>query len=120
MPRRRYRLAMPEGGYKVDTGWLRMCADDCASTSGAIRGQLDPADKAVDSMRNAAPGWAFLGSLDEMSKRWEKLNEVLRKELDRAAEEFRYSASNYDGRENWFERQFHEATGGWDDVLNYD
>ena len=55
-----------------------------------------------------------------MSKRWEKLNEVLRKELDRAAEEFRYSASNYDGRENWFERQFHEATGGWDDVLNYD
>jgi hypothetical protein len=111
---------MPDGGLKVDTGWLRMCAGDSESTSSTVRGQLDAADKAVDQMRNAAPGWAFLGSLDEMSGRWEKLNELLRRELDHVAEEFRYSASDYDGRENWFERQFHNATAGWDDVLNYD
>jgi hypothetical protein len=111
---------MPDGGYHVDTAWLRMCADDSDSTANAIRGQLGPADKAVESMRGAAPGWGFLGSLDEMNSRWEKLNEVLQRELHKARDEFRYSASNYDGHENWFERQFHEATGGWDDVLNYD
>lgn len=111
---------MPDGGYQVDTGWLRICAADCDGTTSAIRGQLDPADQAVSTLRSAAPGWTFLDSLDELGNRWEKLNKLLRDELDAAAEEFRYSASNYDGHENWFERQFHEAVAGWDDVLNYD
>jgi hypothetical protein len=48
---------MPDGGYQVDTAWQRMCADDSDSTANAIRGQLGPADKAVESMRGAAPGW---------------------------------------------------------------
>jgi hypothetical protein len=111
---------MPHGGTEVDTNWLRMVAGDCESTSSGVRGQLQPADDAVNTIKQAAPGWSFLGSLDDMNGRWEKLNEVLRKELDHAAEEFKFSAENYDGRENWFQRQFHEATAGWDDVLNYD
>lgn len=31
---------MPDGGMKVDTGWLRMAAGDCESTSSAVHGQL--------------------------------------------------------------------------------
>ena len=112
---------MPDGGMKVETGWLRMAAGDCESTSSAVRGQLGAADNAVNALKKAAPGWEFLGSLDDMNSRWEKLNELLRQELDHAAEEFKYSANDYDGRENWFERQFHKVTdGGWDGVLDYD
>jgi hypothetical protein len=111
---------MPDGGYEVDTNWLKMCANDCDSTASAVRGELGPADDAVSTLRDSAPGWVFLDSLDEMSERWEKLNKLLRSELEQAAEEFRFSASNYDGHENWFERKFHGATAGWDDVLDYD
>lgn len=111
---------MPDGGTEVDTNWLRACAGDCDSTGSAVQGQLTPADDATNKLRNAAPGWAFLGSLDPMNERWEKLNKLLRDELSRAAGEFRYSASNYDGHENFFERQFHELRHGWDEVLNYD
>ncbi|HEX6353179.1 hypothetical protein [Actinophytocola sp.] len=111
---------MPDGGVKVDTGWLRLCASDCDGTATAVRNELRPADDAVTKMRNAAPGWAFLGSLDQLSERWENLNKLLRDELSRAAEEFRFSASDYDGNENWVERKFHEIGDGWDEVLDYD
>jgi hypothetical protein len=111
---------MTDGGYTVDTGWLRLCANDCDSTASAVQSQLAPADQAVNQMRNAAAGWSFPGSLDGMRERWENLNTVLHNELGRAAEEFRYSASDYDGQENWVEREFHEFGQGWDEVLNYD
>lgn len=112
---------MPDGGMKVDTQWLRMVAGDCDGTASAVRGQLGPADNAANTLKQAAPGWSFLGSLDDLNDRFEKLNELLRQELDHAAEEFRYSASDYDGRENFFERQFHKISGGgWGSVLDYD
>lgn len=111
---------MPDGDVEVSTDWLRMCAKDCDGTVSAVRAELTPADDAVSEMRNAAPGWRFLDSLDELSERWENLNNLLREQLGRAADEFRFSASNYDGHENWFERTFHELRHGWDEVLDYD
>lgn len=112
---------MPDGGIKVDTHWLRMAAGDCDSTSSAIRGELKAADNAVNTLKQAAPGWSFLDSLDELNGRWEKLNELLRQELDHSAEEFRYNADDYDGKENFLERTFHKISGGgWDGILDYD
>jgi hypothetical protein len=111
---------VPDGDVQVDTGWLRMCASDCDGTGSAVQGQLASADDAVNRIRSAAAGWAFLDSLDDMSGRWEKLNKLLRDELGRTAEEFRFSASSYDEHENWFERRFHDLGKGWDEVLNYD
>jgi hypothetical protein len=111
---------MPDGDVQVDTEWLRTCAKDCEGTESAIRGELTAADGAVSKMRSTAEGWAFLGSLDEMSERWEALNKLLRDELSRAAEEFSFSSQNYRGIEHFIERRFHEIRKGWDEVLDYD
>lgn len=76
------------------------CAADCDSTAAAIRKLPGPADDAVDSLRRAASGWGFLGSLDEMTERWETLNKLLRDELEEVAEDIRFCVNDYDGRSN--------------------
>lgn len=78
-----------------DETWMRQRADDCRGTANAIKGLLDPADKMVGRIKTAASGWGFLESLDEMMKRWEDLNKLLREELEGSAKKIDECAGNH-------------------------
>ncbi|MEU5211747.1 hypothetical protein [Streptomyces sp. NPDC020742] len=96
---------------KADTRWMRQCADDIDATGGSVRKLLGPADGAVSTLKAAAPGWDFTGSVDEMSSRWETLNKVVRDELSEAAENIRFNASSHDGNENVITEMWHDLFG---------
>jgi hypothetical protein len=71
-------------------------SDDAAT---AVQGLLGPAAGATGELRAAAPGWAFLASLGEMTHRWETLNKLLRDELGSLAANTRAAADDYDRAE---------------------
>lgn len=96
---------------QADTGWMRRCAADCDATAEEIRRLLTPSDEAVAGMRSAATGWSFPGSLEELSSRWETLNELLRNELFEASENIRFNASSLDGNENVITEAWHDLFG---------
>ncbi|MFG2227930.1 hypothetical protein [Streptomyces sp. NPDC048644] len=90
---------------------MRHCADDIDATADAVRKLLGSADGAVSTLKSAAPGWSFTGSVDEMSSRWETLNKVVRDELSEAAENIRFNASDHDGNENIITETWHNLFG---------
>ncbi|MGW1840789.1 hypothetical protein [Streptomyces sp. BBFR2] len=96
---------------EADTHWMRQCAEDIDATGSAVGKLLGNADGAVNALKSAAPGWTFTGSVDELSERWEKLNELVREELSDAAENIRFNASDIDGNENFITETLHNIFG---------
>ncbi|MCI2424164.1 hypothetical protein MOQ72_42900 [Saccharopolyspora sp. K220] len=89
---------------------LRDWAKDCGAVATRIEQQLKPAESACEDMRNALDGWAIADGVSDLRDRWEELNELLRDELDEAADSFEKSADQYDDDENriieWFRHLF--------------
>ncbi|MFF4805669.1 hypothetical protein ACFY1U_46090 [Streptomyces sp. NPDC001351] len=83
----------------VSSSFLRARADDCETTSGLLRRTGGPAEDSFRDLAKAAPGWSFVGSIDDMQHRWEDLLKVVTDRLDTAARNFRDSADAYDGNE---------------------
>lgn len=83
-----------------DETWMRQQARECRSGADAINRLLAPADRTVGEIKAAANGWGFLGSLDEMTRRWEDLNKLLREELGEVADKIDECAGNHGRSEN--------------------
>jgi hypothetical protein len=83
----------------VSSSFLRARADVCDSTSQIIRKTRGAAEDANGDLAKAAPGWSFVGSIDDMQSRWEGLLKVVTGRLDEAARNFRDSADAYDQNE---------------------
>jgi hypothetical protein len=86
---------------------MRQRADDCETIRDGINGLLRPADETVDTLKRAAAGWTFLGSLDEMMDRWQELNKLVRGELDESADKIRECADNHGRSESFIEDVIH-------------
>ncbi|WP_420035857.1 hypothetical protein ACN2WE_29660 [Streptomyces sp. cg28] len=93
---------------KADTDWMRRRADDIDAVARQVKKQLGVADEAQTALRSGAAGWSFLGGLGQLEDRWEDLNKVLRDELEEAAENIRFNASEYGGNENVLTELWHD------------
>ncbi|MGR6973087.1 hypothetical protein ACU639_26435 [Streptomyces cynarae] len=83
----------------VSSSFLRARAGVCDSTSEILRKTRGAAEDADGDLAKAAPGWSFVGSIDDMQHRWEGLLKVVTGRLDEAAQNFRDSADAYDRNE---------------------
>jgi hypothetical protein len=86
--------------------WMRRRANDCRGAAKEIKGLLRPADTAAEKLKAAADGWEFHGSIGEMMKRWEDLNDLLREEFDEAADKIDECAGNHGRHEDTLEKIF--------------
>ncbi|TDD06917.1 hypothetical protein E1181_11535 [Saccharopolyspora terrae] len=89
---------------------LRGWSGDCTDVANRIKSQLEPADSACADVRKALDDWDIADGVSGLQQRWEALNELLRDELDDAAEAFEESADQYDDDElrivEWFRHLF--------------
>lgn len=92
--------------------WLRDRAEDCETALRSLGGTVSMAEAAFIRLLSVAPGWEFLGSLDDMRGRWEDINRVLRERLESAADNFRYSADRYEEAESANAQAFRAYSGG--------
>ena len=90
---------LPPWGSGPDIGvtppWLRQRADACDETAVAVNALSGAADDTFDPLGRAAPGWDFVGSIDDMQSRWDGLTDLLHRRLTQGAENFRLSADAY-------------------------
>jgi len=87
-----------------DPQWMRQRAADCETGKNAVKGLLKPADDTVGKLKKAANGWTFLGSLDQMMKRWEDLNKLLQDELNDSANKIKECAAHHGHGESLLEK----------------
>ncbi|MEV7044016.1 hypothetical protein [Amycolatopsis sp. NPDC051061] len=79
----------------VTPSWLRQRADACDETAVAVDALRGAADDTFGPLGRAAPGWDFVGSIDDLQSRWDGLNDLLHRRLAEGAENFRLSADAY-------------------------
>ncbi|MEV0266075.1 hypothetical protein AB0I49_32705 [Streptomyces sp. NPDC050617] len=96
---------------EVSHTWLEHRAADCDTATETLFHTLGPAGEAFGALTAAAPGWSFVHSVDDMKKRWEKLNGLVRGRLGEAADNFRLSAGEYARIDHDRARDFRQIKG---------